>query len=181
MPRINKDDPLFRVLTDFDVGIGEATGKPKIVKVVLDEMRQYLSVTYPTEKRACVERVRRSVWDLDTDPQGQNTHIRLKAAPTMTNDINKIKGLIFGYEEKEVYHNTEGKFLASVIRAGNSSYRHSPVDGVKPMGSSQGNGSGPTVFRAGGNAWSSGIKPNYVSKRNRLMQWKQKIQKKTDG
>lgn len=46
IPKISKDDPLFGVLTDDDVGLDD-TGRPKIAKPVLDEMRQYLSVIDP--------------------------------------------------------------------------------------------------------------------------------------
>lgn len=47
VPKISKDGPLFGVLTDDDVGIDTVSGKPKIAKAVLDEMRQYLSVADP--------------------------------------------------------------------------------------------------------------------------------------
>lgn len=65
IPKISKDNPLFGVLTDDDVGIDTITGRPKIAKDVLDEMRQFLSVIDPQEKLIRVEKVRRSVWNLD--------------------------------------------------------------------------------------------------------------------
>jgi len=74
IPQISPDDPLFGVLTNEDVGIDAATGRPKISKDVLDEMRSYLSVSDATEKQARIDRVRRSVWDLEGDPKSQNRY-----------------------------------------------------------------------------------------------------------
>lgn len=65
LPSISKDDPLFGVLTDDDVGIDFKTGRPKISKDFLDEMRQYMSVKDGYERQARVERIRKQVWDLE--------------------------------------------------------------------------------------------------------------------
>lgn len=78
IPKNSKDDPLFGVLTDDDVGIDSIYGKPKIAKAVLDEMHQYLSMIDPQERKVRVERVRRSVWDLDGDLHGQRTLLCLE-------------------------------------------------------------------------------------------------------
>lgn len=50
IPKTSADDPLYGVLTDEDVGIDTKTGRPKIAKDVLDEMRLYLSLQDPVEK-----------------------------------------------------------------------------------------------------------------------------------
>ncbi|XP_010513742.1 PREDICTED: uncharacterized protein LOC104789794 [Camelina sativa] len=71
VPRISNDDPLFGVLTDDDVGIDVLTGKPKIAKEVLDEMR---------------------------DIEGQKTLLRLEAPTRLTADADKDKGLVFDFE-----------------------------------------------------------------------------------
>lgn len=44
IPRISHDDLLFSALTDSNVGIDEATDRPKISREILIEMCQYLSV-----------------------------------------------------------------------------------------------------------------------------------------
>lgn len=67
IPNISEDDPLFGVLTDGDVGIDAKTGRPKISKAVLDEVRKYLSIQDASEKQARVLRVRKSVWELNDD------------------------------------------------------------------------------------------------------------------
>lgn len=98
IPKISKDDPLFGVLTNDDVGINPITGRPTIAKEVLDEMRQYLSVVDPQEKKIRIARVRKSVWDLENDPQGQKTLLRLEPPVQFTTDENKGKGLVMDFD-----------------------------------------------------------------------------------
>lgn len=51
IPKICPEDPLYGVLTNNDVGIDLNTGRPKIAKYVLDEMRSYLSFPDPDDKQ----------------------------------------------------------------------------------------------------------------------------------
>lgn len=41
-PLINRDDPLFGVLEESQIGLNPLTGRPKIAKEVLEGMRLYL-------------------------------------------------------------------------------------------------------------------------------------------
>lgn len=50
-------------------------------------------------KKAGVERVRRSVWNLEGDPQGHKTFLRLVIPTVVTTDINKGKGLVYEFSE----------------------------------------------------------------------------------
>ncbi|KAL1219553.1 hypothetical protein V5N11_021769 [Cardamine amara subsp. amara] len=77
-PKISKDDPLFGVLTENDVGLDVVTGRSKIAKDVLDEMTNYLRGGEPPEKQVRIEKVRKLVWELADHPQGQKTFLRLK-------------------------------------------------------------------------------------------------------
>lgn len=100
------------------MGIDITMGRPKISKVVLDVMRQYLLIEDPTEKRVRVKSVRRQIWDLDNDPQGHKTLLSMEPAAWVTNDINKGKGWVINFEESSVFADREGKLLASAIRTG---------------------------------------------------------------
>lgn len=178
IPRISKDDPLFGVLTDDDVGLDVTTGRPKIAKEVLDEMRQYLSVGDPTEKKIHIERVRKSVWDLDGDLQGQKTFLRLEAPTKFTTDVDKDKGLVFDFEgsaSAPVGGNSVSLPLASgkakdrlskSMQTGSTTYtsasQHVKVDS--------------TVFTGSFSATSSGINPKLVKKRRRPNKWRRKAQ-----
>lgn len=59
------------MLKNSDVGIDFKTGRPKISKEILYEMRQYLSMQDGTERQARLERIRKHVWDLEENLQGQ--------------------------------------------------------------------------------------------------------------
>ena len=67
---IHRDDPLFGVLSDEQVGLDPATGKRKINPEVLQNMREYLLAAEGGEKRVREERVRNSVLGLSDDPNG---------------------------------------------------------------------------------------------------------------
>lgn len=65
---LNKDDHLFGVLTEEQVGICAVTGRPKIVKEVLDEMRQYISIATDEDRIVREERLKSSVAAVEKDP-----------------------------------------------------------------------------------------------------------------
>ncbi|KAL1217199.1 hypothetical protein V5N11_021787 [Cardamine amara subsp. amara] len=102
VPKISVGDTLFGVLTEDDVGIDVVTGRPKIAKDVLDVMRDYFSVDDPSQKKIRIERVRRSVWDLEDDPHGKKTLLRLEPATKVTSNLNKGKGLVYDFEGQKL-------------------------------------------------------------------------------
>lgn len=65
---LKEDDPLFGVLKEDQVGINPMTRRPKIVKGVQDEMRQYLMLATDEDRVVREERVRRSVAAVEQDP-----------------------------------------------------------------------------------------------------------------
>lgn len=182
IPKISKDDPLFGVLTDDDVGIDPVSGKPKIVKAVLDEMRQYLSVIDPQEKKVRIERVRRSVWDLEGDRQGQETLLRLAAPTIFTTDVDKGKGLVFDFEQSSSATGN-GEQLAVAIHSGKAMTRLSqPLHSVSATyATASQNDFGSTVHKASFSAGSSGTKSKVVKKRRRPSQWRRKAQASQEG
>ncbi|KAG7586642.1 Reverse transcriptase zinc-binding domain [Arabidopsis thaliana x Arabidopsis arenosa] len=183
--QLKSNDPLFGVLTNDDVGIDAVTGRPKISKEVLDEMRSYLSVSDPTEKQARIDRVRKSVWNLEGDPKGQKTLLRLEPATEITTDINKGKGLVFDFDiKKDSANNAAGeKLLASAIKAGNDSKRFGPLQSPQPELPASTLHFGPcsTVFESGGHASSSGTSATLKKYRRRPSQHKRKAQANKDA
>ncbi|CAG7901998.1 unnamed protein product, partial [Brassica rapa] len=105
MVTIEKDDPLYGVLNEDQVGVDKATGRRKINPEVLQQMREYILAAEGGEKRIRQERVRKSVSDLDNDPIGQKKFLRLEAPPVITNDVDKGKGFVFGYSKQTEPHN----------------------------------------------------------------------------
>ncbi|XP_023644242.1 uncharacterized protein LOC111832136 [Capsella rubella] len=178
LPQISKDDPLFGVVTNDDVGIDFATGKPKISKEVLDEMRQYLSVADPEVKKIHIARVRKSVWDLEGDLQGQKTCLRLEAPTKFTTDVDKGKGLVFGFEGIGTSTDGGGEHVVSVVALGKAMTRLSqPLQSRSATyATASQHELDSTGFKASFSAGSSGIKPSRGKQRRRPSQWKRKAQ-----
>lgn len=167
IPKISKDDPMFGELTDDDVGIDIVSGKPKIAKAVLDEMRQYLSVVDLQEKKVRIERVRRSVWDLDGDSHGQKTMLRLEAPVKVTIDVNKGKGLVFNFEGSTNFPTTSAHKNIYVVSSRKSVAKHSQPghSSSDSFATASQNENGSTGMLIGFVAGSSGTKPNHAKKR----------------
>lgn len=144
------------MLTDDDVGIDTVTGRPKIAKDVLDEMRQFLTVFDPQEKIERIAKVRKSVWDLEGDSEGQKRFLRLEAPTEFTTDVDKGKGLVFDFEGAESSTNEGEKMLVSVIRAGNAMTRESKH--IQSLSATYATPpeDGPTIFKGSFSATSSG-------------------------
>lgn len=118
---LQEEDPLFGVLTEDQVGINSTSGRPKIVKEVLDEMRQYLRLATDEDRAVREERVRTSVAAVEQDPMLQRTVLRLEAPPIISRDFNRGKGIVYGYEESlkpKAGKVQQEKLMASEIRAG---------------------------------------------------------------
>lgn len=95
---IKNSDPLFGVLREDQVGIHPIMGRPRIDLVVLEGMRQYILVAEGEERKIREERVKISVADAEKDPMVQKTVLRLEPAPLVSNDFNKQRGNVFGYD-----------------------------------------------------------------------------------
>ncbi|XP_018443474.2 uncharacterized protein LOC108815338 [Raphanus sativus] len=95
-----EDDILFGVLEEEQVGMDPATGRWKIAKEVLEEMRRYLLADTGESKMVKVGKVQESVRSAEKDPMLQRSVLRLEPPPIITTDLNKGKGLVFDYSEK---------------------------------------------------------------------------------
>lgn len=117
---IQKDDPLFGVLSDEQVGVDAVTGRRKINPEVLQNMREYILAADGGEKKVREERVKKSVLDLVNDPIGQRDFLRLEAPPLVINDVNKDKGLIFDFSLRDKVVSKETHTTQSVPIGGKS-------------------------------------------------------------
>lgn len=138
-------------------------------------MRQFLTVLDPQEKIERMAKVRKSVWDLEGDYEGQKRFLRLEAPTEFTTDVDKGKGLVFDFEGAESSTNEGEKMLVSVIRAGNAMTRESkPIQSLSATYATPPE-DGSTVFKGSFSATSSGTnKP--LKNRRRPNQWRRKAQ-----
>ncbi|XP_024013922.1 uncharacterized protein LOC112088006 [Eutrema salsugineum] len=140
---LKEGDPLFGVLKEDQVANDPLSGRPKIAKEVLDEMRRYLLTDNGDERSVREDRVKVSVQETELDPILQKIVLRLEPLPTVTNDLHKGKGLVFEYGEKSSLQTNQesGKFketsLLSAIKSGNA-MRWDPVDLNAPVLSEDG-------------------------------------------
>lgn len=93
-------DPLFGVLQESQVGINPMNGRPRIEEEVLEEMRRYLRTDTGEDQALKIDKVIRSVKEVEKDHVAQKIALRLEAPPIFTPDLNKGKGLVFDYGEK---------------------------------------------------------------------------------
>lgn len=99
---LKQSDPLFGVLKEEQVAINPLTGRPKIANEVLEEMRRFLMADTGEALAIKIDKVKKSVKEAERDPIVQRTVLRLEAAPITTTELNKIKGPVFDYGEKEM-------------------------------------------------------------------------------
>ncbi|KAL0742547.1 hypothetical protein Bca4012_084060 [Brassica carinata] len=157
-----QSDPLYGVLEEEQVAVDPLTGRPKIAKEVLEEMRRFLRAETGEDLSIKVDKIKRSVREAEKDPIAQRTILRLESAPIITADLNKGKGPVFAYGEKELgranweSNENPNKLLAASMKA-NSNFvvigepLISAVEGienseVRVYGA---NSDCPTVFQAG--------------------------------
>lgn len=123
-PVLKESDPLFGVLEEAQVGIDPFTGRPRIVSEVLEGMRQYLMVDNGEERKIRKERIKNSVKEVEKDPITQKKILRLEDPLRITNDFDKGKGLVFGYDSEVSSARSKGvvnagnKLMAAAIQSG---------------------------------------------------------------
>ncbi|XP_024007219.1 uncharacterized protein LOC112083426 [Eutrema salsugineum] len=104
---LKKDDPLYGVLKEEQVGIHPVLGRPKIAAEVLEGMRQYLMVVEGEERKIREERVKKSVADAECSLASQKSILRLEPPPVITRDTLKGKGIVFGYDSSDASTQSE--------------------------------------------------------------------------
>ncbi|XP_009127426.1 uncharacterized protein LOC103852265 [Brassica rapa] len=158
---IDEDDILFGVLEEEQVNMNSATGRCKIAKEVLEEMRRYLLADTGENREVKIDKIQRSVKLAEKDPLSQRLALRLESAPLFTSELNKGKGIVFDYlenkkdaEELSVQSNPHKLMAASFQAHSRLSLRSAPQalrlengeDNIASEGSFCSNF--PTVFKA---------------------------------
>ncbi|XP_024016311.1 uncharacterized protein LOC112089786 [Eutrema salsugineum] len=91
-------DPLFGVLDQL---ISPANPSyTRIAEDVLQEMRLYLASASDSERRLFEERLKSTVASIQINPVAERSILQNQAPPATTKDIDKGKGIVFGYEHK---------------------------------------------------------------------------------
>ncbi|XP_048632959.1 uncharacterized protein LOC125607168 [Brassica napus] len=156
-------DPLFGVLEEEQVGTDPLTGRPKIAKEVLEEMRRFLSTETGEDLSIKIDKVKRTVKEAESNPVSQKTILRLEAPPIITQELNKGKGPVFDYGNVELDRTkwdlnvNPNKLMAASMRAHSFS---APSKKIPPTGTLVPSYDSeesfyashldcPTVFRAG--------------------------------
>lgn len=122
-PVLLESDPLFGVLEENQVGINPNTGRQRIAAEVLDGMRQYLLMAQGEDRLIREERVKSSVREVEKDPVLMKSALSLEPVPMVTKELEKGKGVVFGYEPKGGSNSLYGlqaqgeKLMASAIKA----------------------------------------------------------------
>ncbi|XP_023638860.1 uncharacterized protein LOC111830610 [Capsella rubella] len=125
-----------------------------------------------------MERVRKSVWDLEGDPNGQQTLLRLEKPTKFTTDVNKGRGLVFDFEEVSSTANS-GDDIVEAVRSGKAMTRlpHPVCSLSATFATASANEYYSTDLRPSFSAGSTGAKPKYFQKRKRPNKWRRQAQK----
>ncbi|XP_018473647.2 uncharacterized protein LOC108844853 [Raphanus sativus] len=118
LERLDENDPLCGIIPETLLGRDAVSGKPKINEDVMEGMRTYLAVVEGPEREARVERVKKSLLDLENDPIGRKTALMLEPEPRITKDLDKGKGVVFDFSKQSKGPISTDKLMASAITAG---------------------------------------------------------------
>lgn len=122
---LSESDPLFGVLKENQVGINPISGWPRIAPEILQEMRNYLLASSNEDRHVREQRVISSVKEAEQNPTTQRSILQLIPPPVFTKDLDKGKGLVFGYDKedlalKSLFSSSQPKLMVSAIAAGSS-------------------------------------------------------------
>lgn len=97
-------------------------GRQRIAPEVLEGLRQYLLLADGEERKIREDKVRKSVREVEKDPVTERIALRLEDPPIVTEDLNRGKGLVFGYETSDSTSAKSGsrgrqKLLGDAIRS----------------------------------------------------------------
>lgn len=96
------NDPLFGVLEEDQVGTDPLTGRPKIAKEVLEEMRWFLVSDTSEDITIKIDKVKMTVKKAESNLISQKTILRLESVAIITPVLDKGKCPVFYYGNKEV-------------------------------------------------------------------------------
>lgn len=178
---LTEDDILFGIIDESLVGTDPATGRCKVAKDILEEMRRYMKADTGDSHAVKVDRVQQSLKETSQGTMYQRATLRLEVPPVLSSDLDRGKGLVFDYCENSgdpralsTKSNPE-KLLADSFKAhATAVYQSSHVHRLLLKGADSAESLNPcildysTVFRAGSLApCSSGIAKNTAGARRR--------------
>ncbi|KAG7573473.1 Endonuclease/exonuclease/phosphatase superfamily [Arabidopsis suecica] len=113
-PFLKESDVLFGILEENQVGINPLTGRQRIAPEVLDGMRQYLNVSMEDERLIRIDRIKKSLKEVESDPILAKSYLQLEPPPLVVKPSVCPKGIVFSYEDGE------GSVLPSRLSSGKS-------------------------------------------------------------
>ncbi|XP_018488169.1 uncharacterized protein LOC108858796 [Raphanus sativus] len=133
VPPLDPADPLAGLIPSTLRGFDNISGRPKIAEEVLSEMRVYIKAASGAEKLAREERVKKSLHDLEDDPLGQKTLLRLEEPPIVSRDLDRGKGIVFDFSAKGDDSPRADKLMAEAIAAGNRILQSGKILSLPPV------------------------------------------------
>lgn len=99
VPFLKQSDLLFGILEEHQVGVNPLTGRQRIAPEVLEGMRQYVNVSNADEKLIRIERIKKSVREVESDPVMAKS-LQLESPPLVSAGSSKAKGIVFSYNDQ---------------------------------------------------------------------------------
>ncbi|KAG7565144.1 Reverse transcriptase domain [Arabidopsis suecica] len=100
VPFLKESDLLFGILEEHQVGINPQTGRQRIAPEVLEGMRQYVNVSNADERLVRIERIKKSVKEVESDPILAKSYLQLEPPPLVASVSSKPKGIVFSYGDQ---------------------------------------------------------------------------------
>lgn len=99
IPFLKESDVLFGILDESQVGTNPLTGRQRIAPEVLEGMRQYLNVSNDDEKRIRIDRIKKSLKEVESDPALAKSYLQLEPPPIVIKPVPNSKGIVFSYAD----------------------------------------------------------------------------------
>ncbi|KFK32772.1 hypothetical protein AALP_AA6G286700 [Arabis alpina] len=134
---IKPEDPLFGVLKEDQVGVNPATGRLRIVEDVLDGIRLYLLSPLGEDLIIKRERAKKSVNEILNNPALSKGCLHLEFEPLVSADLDKGKGIVFGYNSRAMEEQKGRKLgakisvIEEVVASGIANSRGELMEGVQ--------------------------------------------------
>ncbi|KAL0877899.1 hypothetical protein Bca101_027605 [Brassica carinata] len=154
---LDENDPLYGIIPENFVGMDLVSGKPKIASEVMEGMRTYLMVPEGPEKAARIERVKKSLLDLENDPIGRKTTLMLEQEPSITKELDKGKGVVYDFSNHNKASPQPEKLMASAISAGDRVLQSGKVVSTALVPVDFTSSTQPPFFQGGSTGFSTGF------------------------
>ncbi|CAL9248680.1 unnamed protein product [Arabidopsis halleri] len=120
VPFLKQTDLLFGILEEHQVGLNPSTGRQRIAPEVLEGMRQYVNVSNADEKLIRIERIKKSVREVESDPLLAKSFLQLESPPVVSTTLSTPKGIVFSYKDQSPSQSYSQAPSSSLIPSSNS-------------------------------------------------------------